>query len=155
LRVFASLLFPSLKQKIPLRHRQYFRRLAREHASVGLDRVGLGIDFDLWQRVVEHHVALADFPATLHQLEAAWETQVSEPSLAQRRFADEREARRVPRPARRPELRPIERRLRRRNRSVGIAHVCPRDETALQHSLGFYPEERRFEDDDVRELADL
>ena len=53
------------------------------------------------------------------------------------------------------ELRAVERRLRRGDGGIRIAHVGPGDEAALEHDLGFHAEECGLEDDEIGELADL
>ena len=49
---------------------------------------------------------------------------------------------------------PVVHRLRRGDGGVGVAHVGPGDESALEDGLGFHAEERGFEDDEVGEFAD-
>lgn len=44
------------KQKVPLRHRQHVRRLAPQQHTVGLDLIGLWVDFDVRQVIVVDQV---------------------------------------------------------------------------------------------------
>ena len=132
------------------------RGLAGEDAAVGFHGVGFGIDLDFRQCVVEHHVALADFAAAFHRARAGAKGRAASGRFCwERGFADKGEAGRGERSAGGAKLRTVEGGLGRGNRGVGVAHVRPGDEAALEHQLGFDAEERGLEDDEVGELTDL
>src|SRR2546428_7581789 len=99
---------PPLEQKIPLRHGQYARRLAREHHTVSAHLIGLGIDLDPRQRVVVDHVALADVPAFAHRHGPPCQTEALRHALRQRGRRHERERCRPEGPAERAEHGPVE-----------------------------------------------
>ena len=81
------------EQEVALRHRQHLRGFADQQLSIGADFVGFGVHFNPRQRIVQHHVALADATAALHRDEFARETERLRPAaIRERGLTDEREA---------------------------------------------------------------
>ena len=81
--------------------------------------------------------------------------QFAERAQLERGLADEGQGRLEFRAAVRGELRAIERRLRRGDGGVRIAHVGVGDEAALEDQLRLHAEERGLPQDEVGELARL
>ena len=144
------------KQEIPLGHRQHFGRFAAQHAAVGLDGVGLGIDLDLRQRVVPEQVAFGDLPRVLHGRRGAFadRARASAPDRSAASLTKVTRGR-IFRAAVRGELRAVERRLRRRDARVRVAHVGQAMRPPFRIDLRFHAEEGRLPDDEVGEFAGL
>src|ERR671918_1567144 len=120
--------------------------------SVHEDVVGFGVDPDLRQRVVPHHVALPDGPGSLD-----WKQRLGLDLIGQPRvdcgLGDER-VREPPTIA--PEVPPLGavlERLRRHERRGGVAHCRPGNESSLQDQFRLRDEVVRSPKDDVGHLA--
>ena len=64
--VFSSL----SKQEVALRHREYRHRITCQNLPVGFHHIGFRIYFNVRQRIVQLHIALADAAAFLHRRHA-------------------------------------------------------------------------------------
>src|SRR5580765_6792313 len=142
-----------LKQEVPLRERQHARRFRFQYLAVSRDDVGLRVDGDLWQGVVQLHVALAERTAAADGRQPLADAQPCRDAGVERGFRHERERDGFHRTAERAEHRTHQHGLWRRDGRVRIAHLRPCDESALDDQLRFDAEELRPPQDQIGELA--
>mmetsp|Transcript_46019 Transcript_46019/g.107301 ORF Transcript_46019/g.107301 Transcript_46019/m.107301 type:complete len:393 (-) Transcript_46019:666-1844(-) len=144
-----------LEEEIFLRERQYLGGLTRELFAVGPHLEGLGVDGDVGRRVVVDHVFLADRPCAAHRLNAFREAVLALDIRCHCRAGDEGDRRAPDGAAKCAEHATHQNRLRRRDGSVRVAHLRPRDGPALDHHLRLGAEQLRLPQHHVRELAHL
>mmetsp|Transcript_5970 Transcript_5970/g.24661 ORF Transcript_5970/g.24661 Transcript_5970/m.24661 type:complete len:260 (-) Transcript_5970:316-1095(-) len=142
-----------LEELVHLRKRQRRCGVALQLFPVGGHLVRLRVHRDDGKRVVVTHVQLGQTSALLDGHDPLGQSVGLGDALVDARLrheGDARSARLVCRPHGTHDDG-----LRGGNGRVGVAHLSPRDLTALDDNLGLGPEKRRFPEAQVRELADF
>src|SRR5262245_15085101 len=141
----------SLKQKIPLRQRQYLSGFAGEQLAIGAHFVSLRIDFDPRHCGVVDHVLLTGSAAVANR-GGLFTEQLPNPRVEPgARYECQR--RRGGRSSKSAKHRPVQHGLRRRNRCVGVTHHAPGDESSFYDNLRLYTEHRGLPEHQVRQFA--